>query len=209
MDISVLDQGSVWAQIAPFIEARQRQIPMRFDAGHESKSVSAISASGRLDTTTYALPMGRGSGDGSATGRRDMSGGGPGGSVGPDGLSDEQRGVVKEMAARDAEVRRHETAHMVVGGQYASAPSYTYQRGPDGQRYAIGGEVQIDVSPVRDDPEATISKMEIVKAAALAPAEPSSADRRVASHADQIMARAAAEMMQVRLEERTEVDRRA
>ena len=56
--------------------------------------------------------------------------------------------------------------------------------GPDGNRYAIGGEVSIDVAPVDGDPEATIAKMEIVKAAALAPAEPSAQDRKVAAIAE-------------------------
>ncbi|MEM6357195.1 MAG: putative metalloprotease CJM1_0395 family protein, partial [Pseudomonadota bacterium] len=46
------------------------------------------------------------------------------------------------------------------------------------------GSVSIDVSPVPGDPEATIAKMQQVKAAALAPAEPSSADRRVATVAE-------------------------
>ncbi|MEM6663098.1 MAG: putative metalloprotease CJM1_0395 family protein [Pseudomonadota bacterium] len=101
-----------------------------------------------------------------------------------DGLSDEQEQMIKDLAARDREVRRHEEAHARVGGQYAGQPSYTYQTGPDGKRYAIGGEVPIDVAPVPDDPEATIEKMRVVKAAALAPAEPSGQDRRVAALAD-------------------------
>lgn len=99
-------------------------------------------------------------------------------------LTDEQERVVDELAARDREVRAHEEAHARVGGQYAGQPSYTFQTGPDGRRYAIGGEVPIDVAPVPDDPEATIDKMRIVKAAALAPAEPSQADRRVAQIAE-------------------------
>ena len=100
------------------------------------------------------------------------------------GLSPQQREVVAELKARDAEVRDHEEAHARVGGQYAGQPSYTYQTGPDGRRYAIGGEVPIDVAPVPGDPGATIAKMQVVKLAALAPAEPSSADRRIAALAD-------------------------
>lgn len=92
--------------------------------------------------------------------------------------------LIGKLQARDAEVRRHEEAHARVGGQYAGQPSYTYQSGPDGKRYAIGGEVPIDVAPIPGDPAATIDKMRIVKAAALAPAEPSGADRRVAALAD-------------------------
>ncbi|MEM9061174.1 MAG: putative metalloprotease CJM1_0395 family protein [Pseudomonadota bacterium] len=122
-----------------------------------------------------------------------------------DGLTDAEREQVKKLKARDAEVRRHEQAHAAVGGQYASAPTYTFQLGPDGRRYAIGGEVKIDIAPVPGDPEATIDKMTVVKAAALAPAEPSAADRRVASLADAQRLEAVAELAQQRSEERFEV----
>jgi len=81
-------------------------------------------------------------------------------------------------------VRQHEQAHARVGGKYAGQPRYDYTEGPDGKRYATSGEVSIDVSPVRGDPEATIEKMEIVKKAALAPARPSQQDRNVAAQAD-------------------------
>ncbi|MEL7469802.1 MAG: putative metalloprotease CJM1_0395 family protein [Pseudomonadota bacterium] len=122
-----------------------------------------------------------------------------------DGLTDAEREQVEKLKARDAEVRRHEQAHAAVGGQYASAPSYTFQLGPDGRRYAIGGEVKIDIAPVPGDPEATIDKMTVVKAAALAPAEPSAADRRVASLADAQRLEAVAELTTQRIEERFEV----
>lgn len=87
------------------------------------------------------------------------------------------------MAARDREVRAHEAAHANVGGIYAGAPSYQYQRGPDGRNYAVGGEVSIDTSPVPGDPQATIAKAQVVRRAALAPAQPSLQDRAVASEA--------------------------
>ncbi|KPZ61249.1 putative metalloprotease CJM1_0395 family protein [Pseudoalteromonas sp. P1-7a] len=101
---------------------------------------------------------------------------------------------IKELKARDTEVRVHEQAHASVGGQYAGSPSYEYQRGPDGTNYAVGGEVLIDVSVIPDDPQATIEKMQTVRAAALAPAEPSSADRAIAADATQKMAAAQAEL---------------
>lgn len=104
--------------------------------------------------------------------------------TGQDGLTPEERQLVRDLRARDREVRNHEEAHARVGGRYAGMPSYDLQSGPDGKRYAIGGSVPIDVSPVRGDPEATVAKMEIVKAAALAPAKPSAADRNIAALAD-------------------------
>ncbi|GGD77097.1 putative metalloprotease CJM1_0395 family protein [Lacimicrobium alkaliphilum] len=95
----------------------------------------------------------------------------------------EQRDV-KELKERDREVRTHEQAHASVGGQYAGSPSYEFETGPDGQRYAVGGEVSIDVSK-EAEPEETLRKMQQVRSAALAPAEPSPQDLRVAAEAQQ------------------------
>lgn len=113
---------------------------------------------------------------------------------------------IKELKARDTEVRIHEQAHAAVGGQHAGSPSYEYQRGPDGTNYAIGGEVQIDVSEVPGDPQATIDKMQTVRAAALAPAEPSSADRSIAANATQKLAAAQAELTQSKNSESNELE---
>lgn len=119
-------------------------------------------------------------------------------STDPSGLTEEERAQVEELKQRDREVRAHEQAHAAVGGAYAGSPSYEYESGPDGNRYAVGGEVSIDVSPVSGDPEATIQKMEVVKRAALAPAEPSPQDRAVAAQADQTRLQAQAELQQQR-----------
>lgn len=112
------------------------------------------------------------------------------------GLDDADLKVLSELKARDREVRAHEAAHQSVGGQYAGAVSYVYQRGPDGAQYAVGGEVSIDVAPVQGDPQATIEKMRVVRAAAMAPAEPSAQDRAVAAQAMQIMLQAQTELSQ-------------
>lgn len=105
----------------------------------------------------------------------------------------EQR-VIDQLKSRDREVRAHEQAHAAVGGALAGSPSYEYQTGPDGKKYAVGGEVSIDVSKT-NDPESTIRKMQTVRAAALAPAEPSSQDRKVAAEASRNIAEARAEMI--------------
>ena len=104
----------------------------------------------------------------------------------------EQR-QIDELQSRDREVKTHEQAHAAVGGRYAGAPSYSYELGPDGKQYAVGGEVQIDISPVAGDPQATVQKMQQVRAAALAPAEPSAADRRIAAEAAQRQVQAQAQ----------------
>jgi len=103
---------------------------------------------------------------------------------------------IAKLVSRDQEVRTHEQAHAAVGGRYAGAPSYTYERGPDGKRYAVGGEVGIDTSPIPSDPEATLRKMEVVIRAALAPAEPSAQDRQVAAQAQAQMVEARAQLAQ-------------
>jgi hypothetical protein len=101
---------------------------------------------------------------------------------------------IKELKLRDTEVRVHEQAHASVGGQYAGSPSYEYQRGPDGSNYAVGGEVKIDVAVIGGDPQGTIDKMQTVRAAALAPAEPSGADRSIAADATKKLSAAQAEL---------------
>ncbi|MGY3916646.1 putative metalloprotease CJM1_0395 family protein [Aeromonas australiensis] len=106
-----------------------------------------------------------------------------------------QEQLVKELAERDQEVRTHEQAHQMVGGEYASSPTYQFTLGPDGKRYATGGEVQIDTSEVPGDPAATISKMQQVRAAALAPAEPSAQDLAVARSAAASEARARKDLL--------------
>lgn len=90
---------------------------------------------------------------------------------------------VQQLRSRDTEVRTHEQAHLAAAGQYAAGgPSFSYQTGPDGQRYAVGGSVPIDIGE-ESTPAATIQKMRTVKRAALAPANPSAADRQIAAQA--------------------------
>ncbi|MEK1905372.1 MAG: putative metalloprotease CJM1_0395 family protein [Pseudomonas sp.] len=108
---------------------------------------------------------------------------------------------IADLASRDREVRTHEQAHASVGGAYAGSPTYSFKRGPDGRSYAVGGEVGIDVSPIPNDPEATLRKMEVVQRAALAPADPSAQDRRVAAQAQAQATEARAAIVQQRREE--------
>ena len=119
-----------------------------------------------------------------------------------DGLNAAEEKQVDKLKQRDREVRAHEQAHARVGGAYAGAPSYTFQQGPDGKRYAIGGEVQIDTSTERT-PEATIRKMQVVIRAATAPAEPSSQDLKVAQQARAQLSEAQAQLRQQKTEELT------
>lgn len=102
---------------------------------------------------------------------------------------------IAALARTDREVRAHEQAHLAASGGYAtSGASYQYQTGPDGKRYAVGGEVGIDTSAVPGNPEATIRKAQIIQAAASAPADPSGQDRAVAAQAAQMEAKARLEL---------------
>lgn len=95
-------------------------------------------------------------------------------------LTDEERDQVRELAANDRKVRAHEAAHQAVGGSLAGGASFRFQTGPDGLRYAVGGEVPISLAE-SSDPETTLRNAEQVQAAALAPAQPSPQDRQVAA----------------------------
>lgn len=105
-----------------------------------------------------------------------------------------EREVIRELAARDREVRAHEQAHAAVGGRYAGSPIYQFKRGPDGVSYAVGGEVSISTGAIPGNPEATIAKAQQIRRAANAPAEPSPQDRRVAAEAARLEADARVEL---------------
>jgi SprA-related family len=121
-------------------------------------------------------------------------------------LSQAELKQLKELRIRDREVRAHEQAHAAAAGSLAKgSPTFSYQRGPDGQLYAIGGEVQIDTSPVAGDPEATVAKAAKIRRAALAPVQPSQQDRSVAAAASVLEAKARIEIAQKKTEEAAEV----
>ncbi len=98
-------------------------------------------------------------------------------------LTNHDLAQLRTLKRRDVEVRNHEQAHLSAAGKFAKGgASFVYQKGPDGGSYAIGGEVSIDVS-AESSPEATITKMQTIKRAALAPLNPSAADRGIAAQA--------------------------
>lgn len=110
------------------------------------------------------------------------------------GLSEADQRVLQQLKQRDQAVRAHEMAHVSAGaGVVTSGASYSYETGPDGRRYAVGGEVGIDVSPGRT-PEETLSRAEKIRSAALAPADPSGPDRQIAARAASMAAEARVEL---------------
>ncbi len=110
-------------------------------------------------------------------------------------LNTEKQKQLEQLKARDREVRAHEAAHKAAAGSLArGGASFEFEDGPDGRRYAVGGEVNIDTSKVSGDPQATISKAQTIRAAANAPAQPSGQDRAVAAQATQMEAEARQEV---------------
>ena len=107
----------------------------------------------------------------------------------------EEQAEIEKLRKRDQEVRTHEQAHMAAAGGLAKGgATLSFQRGTDGKQYAVGGEVNIDTSPVSGNPEATIQKAKQIRAAALAPASPSAQDRAVAASASAMEAQAQQEL---------------
>lgn len=98
-------------------------------------------------------------------------------------LTPQEQQQLEQLKAVDRRVRAHEQAHLSAGaGLVRGGPSFTYQSGPDDRRYAVAGEVSIDTSPAAT-PQETLVKAQRIRAAALAPADPSAQDQSVAAQA--------------------------
>lgn len=118
----------------------------------------------------------------------------------PDALSPQEQAQVRKLQAIDQKVRQHEAAHKAAGAGLTGAATYQYVRGPDGRQYAVAGEVSINTSPA-GTPEATLAKAEQIRAAALAPADPSPQDQAVAAAAAMLALQARQEIARQRREE--------
>jgi hypothetical protein len=100
---------------------------------------------------------------------------------------------INQLKAIDRDVKAHEMAHKIAGGDLTGPINYKYVVGPNGKKYAVGGDVSIDVSP-GPTPQATIKKMQRVIKAALAPVDPSAQDRAVAAQAQTMLEQAQIEL---------------
>jgi len=104
-------------------------------------------------------------------------------------LTADQQRLLEALKARDVHVRAHEAAHQAAGGDLTGPASFSYESGPDGHAYAVGGEVPVTARSGRT-PDETIAIAQRVRAAALAPADPSPADLAAAATATQLELRA-------------------
>lgn len=180
-------------------EEEERQDAIEEDIAQDRVNLSAASLSLAENSSTNTDTEGN---EGEQESSESTSQGGPQTEL---QLTEEERRVLNELKARDAEVHAHEAAHAAAAGPYANGgPTFEYQTGPDGRQYATGGEVSIDASPVQGDPEATVRKAQTIKRAALAPREPSSQDRAVAAQAAQLESQARQEVQREKAEENKE-----
>jgi len=109
-------------------------------------------------------------------------------------LTAQEQQQVLQLRQIDRQVRAHEQAHLSVGGDLVrGGASFSYQTGPDQQRYAVAGEVSIDVSPA-STPQETLPKAAHIRATALAPADPSAQDQSVAAQAERMASEARLEI---------------
>lgn len=105
---------------------------------------------------------------------------------------------LRALRERDLEVRTHEAAHLSAAGALAQGgASFSFRTGPDGGVYAVGGSVRVDTTPGAT-PEETIRKARQLRAAALAPANPSPQDLAVAAAATAMELQAQRELDQER-----------
>ncbi len=118
--------------------------------------------------------------------------------VNAQGLTPREEFLIHELRRTDREVRAHELAHYFTGRPYTAEPEYWFVVGPLGKRYAVAGHVQFDFSPIKGDAHATLKKFETLRRAALAPAQPSTFDLRIAMELDHSIADLRAELVRRR-----------
>lgn len=118
-----------------------------------------------------------------------------------DELTAQEQQQVLQLRQIDRQVRAHEQAHLSVGGDLVrGGASFSYQVGPDRQRYAVAGEVSIDVSAA-STPQETLPKAEHIRATALAPADPSAQDQSVAAQAERLASEARVKIAAMRVQQ--------
>ncbi|MCA9321198.1 MAG: hypothetical protein KDB53_10715 [Planctomycetes bacterium] len=114
-------------------------------------------------------------------------------------LTADEKREVEQLKARDLEVRAHEQAHTAALG--GGSARFGYEVGPDGNRYAVEGEVPVSIKSTPGNPEQTIAEAQKVARAATAPAQPSGADFSARARALEVERRARDELQQEQAEE--------
>ncbi len=118
-------------------------------------------------------------------------------------LNQAEKMAVRDLQAKDRQVRAHEQAHVAASGRISvSAPMYEYETGPDGRRYAVGGSVNYNVPQARTPEEEKLLAQQL-RQMALAPMDPSPKDRSIAAEASVKESKATREIIQDKMEKQT------
>ncbi len=112
-------------------------------------------------------------------------------------LSSEEKQELAELKQRDSQVRTQDMARMAAAGGAAGGLTVEYETGPDGRRYAVAADVQLDTSPAAT-PERSLAKARSIRAAALSAGGDSSSDAAAAAAANAMEAKAQAEIAAAR-----------
>ncbi|MCH2548378.1 MAG: hypothetical protein MK052_12340 [Alphaproteobacteria bacterium] len=96
---------------------------------------------------------------------------------------DNETAIIKELQRVDAEVRLHEALHYrAASGIAAGIADLEYMQGPDGQYYAVSGNVDIQTTATAN-PEKVAADAALLATAANAPGNASAQDMGVAKNA--------------------------
>ncbi|MFQ3621277.1 MAG: putative metalloprotease CJM1_0395 family protein [Spirochaetales bacterium] len=106
--------------------------------------------------------------------------------------------MLSPLSSIDGAVKAHEWAHLKTLGPYAAGPiQYDFVIDAEGNRYAVGGSIPVDLNPIPSDPEATVRKAKAILQAAYAPGNPSAADMQVAQKALNLLRQAEKELAEL------------
>ncbi len=101
----------------------------------------------------------------------------------PGRLTLEEQRTVEDMRRRDSTVRQEEQTQAAQAGQFAGAPIYEYQVGPDNKRYAVAGEVPVSIPDPSSDPATLERALDVLSQAATSPAATSAQEFMAAQQA--------------------------
>lgn len=100
----------------------------------------------------------------------------------------------------------HENVHKLADSGVTDGVLYTHTTGPDNERYITGSEVSVEMPDSTGEAEDTISLLEKVRQAALAPEQPSPQDLRVAASAQVQIQQVRSDLSGESIEEQQEIE---
>ena len=75
---------------------------------------------------------------------------------------------LRALIGNERRVMIHLNAHSSTVGEFVMRQKLVYFKGPNSKLFVAAGKVGFDIKPVKNNPQATLSKASRIKAAALA-----------------------------------------